>query len=142
MLALRLSNPSKPQPSVSETEEQRAEVARGVLDRLRRGLARTAAAPARAATSVVRAASRRVVAPVAGGEAPSEPDTADDGQGAEAQGPPLAEAGAAAETATTKVAVPFTPITLVCRDLRYYVPDPSGGQGGRGGVCCHVMAAV
>lgn len=27
-----------------------------------------------------------------------------------------------------RVAVPFTPITLVCRDLRYYVPDPSKGE--------------
>lgn len=31
-------------------------------------------------------------------------------------------------TAQEKVAVPFTPVTLVCRDLRYYVPDPSHGE--------------
>ena len=24
--------------------------------------------------------------------------------------------------------VPFTPITLVCRDIHYYVPDPSKGE--------------
>ncbi|KAK2076776.1 hypothetical protein QBZ16_005002 [Prototheca wickerhamii] len=27
------------------------------------------------------------------------------------------------------VVVPFTPITLVCRNIRYYVPDPAGGKG-------------
>ena len=27
-----------------------------------------------------------------------------------------------------KVSVPFNPISLVCRDVKYYVPDPSGGS--------------
>ena len=31
-------------------------------------------------------------------------------------------------------AVPFTSITLVCRDIRYYVPDPSKGKGEAPGV--------
>lgn len=27
------------------------------------------------------------------------------------------------------VVIPFTPITLVCRDIQYYVPDPAKGKG-------------
>jgi ABC-type multidrug transport system ATPase subunit/ABC-type multidrug transport system permease subunit len=34
---------------------------------------------------------------------------------------------AADKAAAAAVAVPFTPITLVCRNIRYYVPDPSKG---------------
>ncbi|KAI3428353.1 hypothetical protein D9Q98_006733 [Chlorella vulgaris] len=39
----------------------------------------------------------------------------------------FAPAAAASEGAHAKAVVPFVPITLVCRDIRYYVNDPSKG---------------
>lgn len=147
MLALRLTNLPKPQPSVSE-EDQKVEVARGVFDQLQRALGRAAAGMER---EVRRVASRGVIAPAGSKEAPSEAEkaeqhapTSNPNNEANAKATAAATAGvkgseeatadtvaavvlASSAAATAKTVVPFTPITLVCRGLRYYVPDPSGG---------------
>lgn len=45
--------------------------------------------------------------------------------------PPTAETAVEARTSaapSTSAAVPFVPITLVCRDIRYFVPNPAGNS--------------
>eukprot|EP00887_Chlorella_sp_A99_P006644 scaffold3.g6644.t1 len=104
-LALHITNAPKPRPVLAE-EEGRAEVARTVLGHAKL-LARKLAP--------VKAAKQCGAWAVGGGGAAGT--AAGGGAGAAA-----AEAGS-----EQPMAVPFTPVTLVTRDLRYYVPDPSSG---------------
>eukprot|EP00887_Chlorella_sp_A99_P006759 scaffold3.g6759.t1 len=134
--ALRFTNPPKPQPSVTE-EQQKAEVTRGVMAGLRLRLAlagkmrrarsralAVAPAPSRPPSSAPSAAgSADRTASAALAPASADEASADHHSTSATNGSAADSGHAGAE----QVAVPFTPITLVINDLRYYVDDPSGG---------------
>ena len=90
-------------------EEQKEEVRRTVLAQLQRAANKTATGALKTvASGVTRVGSLAKMASVGA-----------------ARG--LASAAAAQGDVATKAVVPFVPITLVCRDVRYYVDDPSHG---------------
>ena len=67
-----------------------------------------------------KAASQRSIAMAA------TPATGEQPAAAAVEAPPRRLVTAVRERAHEKVAVPFVPVQLVCRDLRYYVPGEAG----------------
>lgn len=147
-LALDWTHPPAPQPAVS-AEETKEELTRQVLTRLQR--AKRAAARL-GSTLTFRGGARSPTA-VPATEKPRAPAAADDPAAPQpspqafsklrggAPGAPAsslsalpAVASSADASAPGAAAVPFTPITLVCRNIRYYVPDPAKGKGEAPGV--------
>ncbi|KAL4434347.1 hypothetical protein ABPG75_000788 [Micractinium tetrahymenae] len=168
-IALRLTNPPAPQPTVPEAEK-RKETSRNIFSRLQRQL-RTRR-QLLATLSPTKSRLRRMLPGLQDPSAASAGDVeappshpaeakpaagvemvaaaASDGQAALTNGHGAARAVAGSSAAADgagkaaplapvqltngsskaqdKVAVPFTPVTIVCRDLRYYVPDPSHGE--------------
>ncbi|KAL4442124.1 hypothetical protein ABPG77_011385 [Micractinium sp. CCAP 211/92] len=147
--AMTLSNPPSPKPTVPE-EEQKQEVKRGVFAGLlqRESLALQAAGSGlslalhAAGSGLSLASSGRLAARPKPAGASSVPNDANGatpalvpaGSGAgegelelERALSRLEVVGQAAGERRERMVVPFTPITLVCRNIRYYVDDPSKG---------------
>jgi len=70
-----------------------------------------------------KAAPQRSISAVAAHPAAEvSPHTAEQAAAGKTQAPPRRLVTAVREKAHEKVVVPFVPVTLVCKDLRYYVP--------------------
>ena len=101
--------PSPLPPATVSEEEQKEEVQRSVFSTLERA-----------------SLTGRPTSPLGSGHLPSPVPSG----GLEAAAAPAGSGGVdrvSPRGAPVAAAVPFTPITLVCRGLRYYVPDPSKG---------------
>lgn len=76
---------------------------------------------------------RSISAVAAPPAAEASPNTAEQAAAGKTQASPRRLVTAVREKAHEKVAVPFVPVTLVCKDLRYYVPGKCCMKSGKGG---------
>ncbi|KAL4427934.1 hypothetical protein ABPG75_002023 [Micractinium tetrahymenae] len=142
VVAMTITNPPSPKPTVPE-EEQKQEVKRGIFGVLLRreslslqatgsglspaGSGRLAAAPGPAAPAAEAAGPGTSGASAAGGPGLGKADSGPAEGEMERALSRLEAVGQAAGEKRERMVVPFTPITLVCRNIRYYVDDPSKG---------------
>ncbi|GAB4819215.1 hypothetical protein N2152v2_006261 [Parachlorella kessleri] len=121
-VALTFTDPPHPRPTVPE-EESKVQVTKRLLSSLSRRRRRRQRQMSVKLTSSKELQAPETAAPKATNPPPSlEPGLKVEGENLSLQQQP------AGQEMSQHVVVPFTPITLVCRDIHYYVPDPSKGE--------------